>query len=139
MRKQNQKSKTSRSESKKCLSQIRSQATDHHTSALTSPPVCLRSCNRKMTGWSSRRGVAETNPAGIHEDAWPRSVGQQSSVAMSCGVGCRCSLDPKLLWLWCRLAAAALLRCLVWELPYAMGVALKSKKRKKEFPSWRGG
>ena len=26
---------------------------------------------------------------------------------MSCGVGCRHRSDPKLLWLWCRLAATA--------------------------------
>ena len=25
-----------------------------------------------------------------------------SSVAVSCGVGCRCGLDLALLWLWCR-------------------------------------
>ena len=35
--------------------------------------------------------------------------------------------DPVLLWLWCRLAAVALIRLLAWELPYAMGVALKRK------------
>ena len=45
----------------------------------------------------------------IHEDAcrfdpWPCSVGRGSSIAMSCGVGRRCGLDPMLLWLWCRLA-----------------------------------
>ena len=48
---------------------------------------------------------------------------------MSCGVGRRCGLDPRLLWLWCRLAAVALIQSLAWELPYAMGVALKSKKQ----------
>ena len=36
-----------------------------------------------------------------------------------------------LLWQWCRLAAAAPIRPLAWELPYAMGVALKSKKQNK--------
>ena len=35
--------------------------------------------------------------------------------------------DPALLWLWYRLAAAALIRPLAWELPYATGVALKKK------------
>jgi len=38
--------------------------------------------------------------------------------------------DPELLWLWCRLAATAPIRPLAWELPYAVGVALKSKKQK---------
>ena len=50
---------------------------------------------------------------------------------MSCGVGHRLGLDPTLLWLWCRLAATALIRSLVWELPYAMGVALKRPKKPK--------
>ena len=53
---------------------------------------------------------------------------------MSCGIGCRCCLDPVLLWLWCRLAAEALIRPLAWEPPCAMGAALEmaKKKRKKE-------
>ena len=55
-----------------------------------------------------------------------------------------------LLWLWCRSAATALIRPLAWELPYAVGVALKKQKTKKkkkkkkekknevigEFPLW---
>jgi len=40
-------------------------------------------------------------------------------------------LDPALLWLWCRLAAATLIRSLAWELPYAAGVAGR-KEGKKE-------
>ena len=48
---------------------------------------------------------------------------------MSCGIGRRCSLDPKLLWLWCRLVATAPIGPLAWEPPYAMGVALKSQKK----------
>ena len=47
---------------------------------------------------------------------------------MNCGVGCRGSLDPALLWLWSRLAAVALLRPLTWEPPYTVGVALKRQK-----------
>ena len=46
---------------------------------------------------------------------------------MCCSVGRRCGLDLAWLWLWCRLAAAALIRPLAWELPYATGVALKKK------------
>ena len=34
-----------------------------------------------------------------------------------------------LLWLWCRMAATAQIPPLAWELPYAVGVALKSKQR----------
>ena len=37
---------------------------------------------------------------------------------MGCSVGRRQGLDPELLWLWCQLAAAALIRPLAWELPY---------------------
>ena len=52
---------------------------------------------------------------------------------MSCGVGCRCGLDPALpwLWLWHRLAAIVPIWPVAWEAPYAAGVALKSKKKKK--------
>ena len=50
---------------------------------------------------------------------------------MSSGVGSRCGLDLALLGPWCRPAAAARIRPPAWELPYAMGTALKSKKRKK--------
>ena len=34
----------------------------------------------------------------------------------------------KLLWLWCRLAAAAPIRPLAWELPYATDAAKKRDK-----------
>ena len=37
-----------------------------------------------------------------------------------------------LLWLWCRLAAIALIRPLAWEPPYAMGAALERLKKKKK-------
>ena len=35
-------------------------------------------------------------------------------------------------WLWLYLAAIALIQPLTWELPYAAGVALRSKKKKKK-------
>ena len=50
---------------------------------------------------------------------------------MSCGVGHSCGSDPALLWLWCRPAAVALIGPLAWEPPYAVGVALKGRKKKK--------
>ena len=50
---------------------------------------------------------------------------------MSCGVGCRHGLDPKLLWLWCRPAAIALIGPLAWESPYAAGAALEKTKKQK--------
>ena len=47
---------------------------------------------------------------------------------MSCGVGHRCSLYPKLLWLWRRPAATAPIQPLAWELQYAAGATLKINK-----------
>ena len=47
---------------------------------------------------------------------------------MSCGVGRRRGSDLALLWLWCGPAAVALIRPLVWELPYATGAALKKEE-----------
>ena len=51
---------------------------------------------------------------------------------MSCGVGHRCGLDPALLLLWHRPAARAPIRPLAWELPYALGTALKEQKTKDQ-------
>ena len=50
---------------------------------------------------------------------------------MSCGVGRRHVSDMALLWLWYRLAAAALIRPLAWKPPCAADLALKSKKKKR--------
>ena len=38
---------------------------------------------------------------------------------------------PPLPRLWCGVASAALIQHLAWDLPYAAGTALKSKKKKK--------
>ena len=51
---------------------------------------------------------------------------------MSCDRGRRRSSDPALLWLWYRSAAIAPIRPLAWEPPYAVGMALISKKKKKK-------
>ena len=48
---------------------------------------------------------------------------------MSCGVGRRHGSDLALLWLWCRLVAAAPTRPLAWEPPYATVVALVKDKK----------
>ena len=50
---------------------------------------------------------------------------------MSCG-GRRHSLDPTLLWLWCRPVATAPVQLLAGEPPYATGVSLKKQKKKEK-------
>ena len=50
-------------------------------------------------------------------------------------MGHRRGSDPTSLWLWCRLAATALIQLLVWVPPYAMGVALKRQKQKTKLIS----
>ena len=51
---------------------------------------------------------------------------------MSCGVDSSRGLDPELLWLWCRLAAAAPIGPLAWEPPYAAGATQEMAKRQKK-------
>ena len=63
-----------------------------------------------------------TNPTRNHEDPWPRSVGYESCIEVSCSVGRRCSSALVLLWLWCRPAAIAPIGPLAWEPTYAAGV-----------------
>ena len=46
---------------------------------------------------------------------------------MSCGVGHRFDLAPKLLWPWHMVAPPVLIPPLAWELPHAAGAALKRK------------
>ena len=71
-----------------------------------------------------------TNPTRNHEVAGSVPALAQW-VAVSCGVGHRRSLDPMLLWLWWRLAGAALIRLLAWEPPHAAG----EKRAKKNPPN----
>ena len=75
------------------------------------------------------------NPTRIHEDVGlnPGLAQRVKDPALlwSFGVGCRRGLDSVLLWLWHTLAAVPLVHPLAWELPYATGVALKSRKRER--------
>ena len=59
-------------------------------------------------------------------------MGWGSGIAMSCDVGRRRGLDMVFLWLWHRPAAAAPIKPLTWEPPYAMEMALKRQKTKKK-------
>ena len=60
------------------------------------------------------------DPWGCGFNSWPWYFGkdlalvfwQGFGIAMSCGVGHRCGLDPEFLWLWCRPAVA-----LIWPQP----------------------
>jgi len=82
-----------------------------------------------------------TNPTGNHEVVGSiPGLAQWVKVAVNCGVGCRRSSDPTLLWLWRRPAAKAPIQPLAWEPPHAVHAALKkqkTKKKKKKCKSWR--
>ena len=64
----------------------------------------IRSLKKVKAQGSSHCGAEETNQRarGCGFNPWPHSVDQESRIAMSCDVGCRCGLDPVLLWLWLR-------------------------------------
>ena len=85
---------------------------------------------QKLPSWLSNN-KPDQDPRG--HSSIPGLSGLRICVALSCGGGHRHSSDPLLLWLWCRLTAAVLIRPLAWEILYAVGVAPKRPKRKRNF------
>lgn len=70
--------------------------------------------------------------AGIHEGAGlSPDLAQWDKDPALPQVGCRCGSDLVLLWLWCQPAAAALIQPLAWKFPYAAGIDLRKKKKKR--------
>ena len=88
----------------------------------------LKNQAQEFPSWSSRN-ESDQEPWGCGFDPWSHSVGWGSDIAMSYGIGHRCSSDLVLLWLWCRSAATVLIGLLAWEPPYAADVALKKKTK----------
>ena len=90
---------------------------------------------KKKNSGSSHRGATKTNPTRNHEFAgsipgltrWIKDPVLPWAV-----IDHRRGSDPTLLWLWSRMAAAALIRPLAWEPSYAVGTALKTKKNFKK-------
>ena len=115
------------------LPQCRARPLSARTEQCLTHSRCL--LHERTPSVSSPYGASETNPTriqlGCGLDPWPCSVGRGFSVATYRGVGCRRGLDPTLLWLWCRPAAVPWSQPLAWELPYAVGSALKSKTNKQ--------
>ena len=85
---------------------------------------------------SSHHGSVATNPVSTHEDS-VQSLALLSGLRIQhCReLWCRsrCGSDLLLLGLWCRLAAAALIRPLAWEFPYATDAALTPPAKKVAF------
>ena len=67
---------------------------------------------------------------------WVQSLASLSGLRIGCcrqpGIGHRCGSDPELLWPWRRLADAASIGPLAWELPHAASRALQKTKKRKE-------
>ena len=66
---------------------------------------------------------------------WVRSLASFSGLRIWCchklPTRSKMELGSGVVWLWRRLAAAALIQPLAWELPYATGAALKTAPPKK--------
>ena len=77
-----------------------------------------------LTNPTRNREVADSIPS------LPERV-KEPALSVSCGVRCRRSLDPALLWLWLRPVTMALIRPLAWEPPYAVGSSPRKGTKSK--------
>ena len=94
----------------------------------------------RSSHWSS----AVMDMTSIHEDSgstpgptqWVK--GPTLSGLRSCSVGHTCGLDPSLLWLWCRWAAAAPIPPLAWGTSISRGFSPKKTRKEPLSKSQRG-
>ena len=74
------------------------------TNCLFFGKFCSLSSFKEFEFWSSHWSSIETNLTRNREAAGsiPGLTQWVKDPALQCGVGCRCGLNPALLWLWCR-------------------------------------
>ena len=92
-------------------------------------PKFLHAVNSSQI-WSSHHSLAERNLTSVRTQVIPGLDQWVKDPELPWAVGHRCGSDLVLLWLWHRPVVLAQIRCLAWEPPYAVGAALKLKKKK---------